>query len=161
MKRILQFGLIGFCALIAITAWADEKKKDDDKKKKKPVPVTVYLGNSDITGGTIKKSKFDELVKQGLTSRDSTGRVFEVESFFMTFCERMIYEDSVGNLMPVTDYLSEYCFDNKLKDYQERVLIERTKHGDTVIFEDIHLISADSLKAGAKGTPIRLVISEK
>ena len=143
---------------IAWNVWAGDDGKDK-KKVKKVVPVKVYLGNSDIDTGIIKKPLFDSLLKQGLTSRDSNGRVFNVKSYMFTFCERMLYEDSVGNPFVTTDYLSEFTFDSKLKEYQLNALLERTKKGDTVIFEQIQLEAADSTKAHAVGKPLRIVIT--
>lgn len=158
MKRIAGLPLILLTALLAIGVYAQEKD-DKNKKPPKPKPVPVYLGNSSIDSGLVSKRTFDSLIRQGLTAKDSAGHPYNVNSFFMTFCERAVYEDSVGNLMLMTDYLSEYCFDSKLKEYQLNVLLERTKKGDTVIFEDIKLTSADSNK-GAHGKPMRLIISK-
>lgn len=76
-----------------------------------------------------------------------------------TFCERVLYEDSVGNPFITTDYLSEFTFDSKLKDYQLNALLDRTKKGDTVIFEQIKLEAADTTKAAAYGKAFRLIIS--
>ena len=146
-------------ALLALSVAADEEKKDD-KKKIKIIPIPVYLGNSTIDSGLISKPLFDSLLRQGLTARDSGGRVFNVKSFMFTFCERNLYEDSAGNPIILTDYLSEYCFDNKLKDYQLQALLERRKWGDTVIFEKIMLEAADSTKAQGFGKAMKLIISK-
>ncbi len=157
MKGIFRLSLVAIMACVVVTALADEKD-DKNKKKPKPVKVAVYFGKSDIDSGILVKPAFDSLLKQGLTSKDSNGRVFEVKSFMMTFCERNIYEDSVGNLMPVTDYLSEYSFDSKLKPYQLTYVLEHRKKGDTIIFEHIKLQSVDSVKAGANGKPFRIIV---
>lgn len=146
------------CTVLAFYALADGKD-DEQKKKKKPVPVPVYFVGSDMNWGNIKKDEFDALIKKGFTSRDSNGRVFEVQQFMFTFCERNLYEDSVGNPMVLTDYLSEYSFSNKFKDYQLKALLRRAKPGDTVFIEKILLTAADSTKAGANGKPMKLVIT--
>ena len=101
---------------------------------------------------------FDSLLRQGFTSRDSNGRVFDVKSFMFTYCERKLYEDSIGNPMILTDYISEYCFDNKLKDYQLAALLDRSKWGDTLIIEKIKLEAADSTAAGAAGKALKITI---
>lgn len=148
-------------ALVLVNAYADEKDQKDAKQKKDPKAswIPVYLGQSDIDSGLISKPLFDSLIKQGLVSRDSAGKEYKVTGFMLTFCERMLYEDSIGNIIPVTDYLSEYCFDNKLKAHQEDALLRRAKNGDTVFFEDIRLESLDSVKRPAHGRPIKLIIT--
>lgn len=158
MKRTLQILVVLLVLVSVVKVSAGDDK--DKKKAKKPVPVSVYLGNSTIDSGFVTKSLFDSLLKQGLTSRDSNGRVFDVKSFMFTFCERNLYEDSVGNLQIMTDYLSEITFDSKLIDYQLNALLQRAKTGDTVIFEKIMLHAADSTKAGAYGKPMRLIIAK-
>lgn len=156
MKKVVRLSVLLLGIVFAVSVFADEK---EPQKKPKIVPVPVYLGNSDINGGEVPKQVFDSLLKQGFTARDSNGRQYKVSSFMFTFCERMIYEDSIGNLMPLTDYLSEYCFDNKLLDYQLNTLLERGKRGDTLILEQIKLTAMDSTKAGAYGKALRIVIT--
>lgn len=159
MKRFLQLSVLLAGILCLSNVWADGADDKKKEEKKKPYKIPVYLGNSDIDSGFITKNLFDSLLVQGLTSKDTNGKVFIVKSFMLTFCERNIYEDSVGNLMLYTDYYPEYCFDSKLKDYQQNALLTRTKKGDTVIFEDIKLESTDSTKYAAIGKPMRLIIS--
>src|SRR5690606_33165432 len=126
MKRTVQILILLVVAVTTINVFADEKDKEKPKKPK-IVPVKVYIGNSDIDSGVISHQLFDSLIRQGFTSRDSNGRVFNVKSFMFTYCERNLYEDSVGNPMILTDYLSEYSFDRKLKNYQLEALLERAK----------------------------------
>lgn len=144
-------------ALVTWQALAGEGDKEQ-KKKPKIIPIPVYLGNSDIDSGVVPEQVFDSLLKQGFTSRDSNGRVFEVNKFMFTYCERNLYEDSIGNPIILTDYISEYSFDNKLKDYQLEALINKSKWGDTLIIEKITLISADSAKSTGFGKAMKLVI---
>lgn len=160
MKRLLQISILLVSVLCISNAIADGSDDKDKKEKEKNIyKIPVYIGNSTIDSGLISKKAFDSLLKQGLTSKDTNGRAYTVKSFFLTFCERNIYEDAEGNLMPYTDYLSEYCFDNKLKGYQEEALLERAKKGDTVIFEDIKLVATDDSQYHAIGKPVRLIIS--
>lgn len=144
-------------ALVAWQAVADEGDKEQ-KKKPKIVPIPVYFGNSDIDSGLVPKQVFDSLLKQGFTSRDSNGRVFNVNSFMFTYCERNLYEDSVGNPIILTDYLSEFCMKGKLEDYQLESILYKSKKGDTLIIEKIMLTSADSAKATGFGKAMKLII---
>lgn len=144
----------------ALVTWQAMAGEDDKEQKKKPkiIPIPVYLGNSDIDSGVVPEQVFDSLLKQGFTSRDSNGRVYNVNSFMFTYCERNLYEDSVGNPLILTDYISEFSFENKLKDYQLEALIDKSKWGDTLILEKIMLTSADSAKANGFGKAMKLII---
>ncbi len=157
MKRKVHIFMLLIGALVTLNVAAGE---DDKEKQKKPkiVPIPVYFGNSDIDSGIVPKQVFDSLLKQGFTSRDSNGRVFHVNSFMFTYCERNLYEDSVGNPIIVTDYLSEFNFNNKLKEYQLDAILYKSKWGDTLIIEKITLTSADSAKATGFGKSLKLII---
>lgn len=157
MKSIAKWMVVFVAVVATLNVWADDKQKN--KVVKKPVQIPVYLGYSKVDGGMIRKPVFDSLVRQGLTSRDSNGRMYKIEKFRFTFCERNIYEDADGKLMPYTDYTTEYAYDNKLMDYQLGALITRTKKGDTVIFEDMTLKSLDVDSLKAEGKQIKLIIT--
>lgn len=157
MKRTGYILMMLVGALVAWQAVADEGDKEQ-KKKPKIVPIPVYFGNSDIDSGLVPKQVFDSLLKQGFTSRDSNGREFNVNSFMFTYCERALYEDSVGNPIILTDYLSEFCMKGKLEEYQLEALLYKSKPGDTLIIEKIMLTSADSAKATGFGKAMKLVI---
>lgn len=157
MKNIAKWLVVVIAVVATLNVWADDKQKK--KEAKKPVQIPVYLGYSDIQDGMIKKPVFDSLIRQGLTSRDSTGRAYNIEKFRFTFCERNIYEDAEGNLMPHTDYTTEYAYDSKLMDYQLRALLERAKRGDTVIFEDMTLKSLDVDSIVSTGKQLKLIIT--
>lgn len=160
MKRGAQILLLFAGAFAALTVLADEKDQAKDKKRQpKPVPLSVYFGSSHIDSAAVKKPLFDSLITQELTCTDSNGRVFNVTQFRFTFCERVLYEDSVGNPLLLTDYHAEFAIDNKLDDFQRDVLLRRAKPGDTLIIEKITLEAADSTKAGAHGKPIKLIIT--
>jgi hypothetical protein len=75
-----------------------------------------------------------------------------------TYCERNLYEDSVGNPIILTDYLSEFCMKGKLEDYQLEAILDKSKRGDTLIIEKIMLTSADSAKATGFGKSMKLTI---
>lgn len=131
--------------------------EDTSKRKGKPFPgFPVFLGNSDMSGGLISERTFDSLMKQGLTSRDSLGIVYQFNSFMFTYAERNLYEDSTGNLMIVTDYLSEYCEGNKLGKNIVPALWDRTKKGDTAYFDEIRLV--DPSGKSVKGKAMKFVL---
>jgi hypothetical protein len=145
------------------SAFAQQKAKSapDKKQAEKQQPAVrrifeppVYLGNSTNYGGTIPKNAFIELMKQGLTSKDSLGRLYKVSSFNFTYAERNLYEDSVGNLMVKADFSSLYCVGDTLPETitryipasQSRVneetlgIYQRLKAGDTVYFDRITVL---------------------
>ena len=133
--------------------------EDTSKKKAKPFPgFPVFLGNSDMSGGLISERAFDSLMKQGLISRDSLGTVYQFNSFMFTYAERNLYEDSIGNLMVVTDYLAEYCEGNKLNNNIVPALWDRTKKGDTAYFDEIRLV--DPSGKSVKGKAMKFVLTK-
>lgn len=148
MKRILFF-------LIAITfsfgiVFA-QNKKTKTKPKPNPVkrqttfkPMPVYLGFSEWRNGTIGKKLFDSLAMQGLTAKDSGGVVGKVVEFRLYYKERNLYEDSVGNYYFGTDLMTDFSSGNMLNNYMGSSLSDRTKNGDTAIFEDIIVLRPDS-----------------
>ena len=103
--------------LLALTGKLTAQKVNKEEKGKAGAgknagthsPVKAYLGRSDLNGGPISKQAFDSYLKQGLTARDSMGVAYRVDGFTFSYSERNLYEDSVGNLMILTDYLSEFC----------------------------------------------------
>ncbi len=162
LKSKLVFTVLCMVATLSLVAQSQKKdakpdeKAKDGKNKPKPKPIPVYLGKSDYYTGKITKGVFDSLVKQGLTSRDSAGRVFKVTGFTFSYAERNLYEDSVGNPMILTDYLSEYCFGDTLTPFLKVNIPERSKVGDTLFVDQISLIAPEGY--GANGRPIKLVI---
>lgn len=140
---LLGFGLV-----------AQSFNKDDDKdkpKKKKEYRVPVYLGKSNLSGGAISVSVFDSLLAQGLTSKDTLGRPHLVTSFLFTYAERNLYEDSIGNLMWLTDLRSAPCKGDTLEEYVLESTLDRMKSGDTVYFDNITVVSPDSVGYNGHG----------
>lgn len=159
MKRTRSYTLLaGLLALVSMSVLA-QNKEGEEKKPAKPkvIPVPVYLGNSDITGGPVKKAVFDSLLRQGLTSHDFLGRIYKVNGFIFTYGERMLYEDSVGNPLIITDNLEQYCYGDTLTTFLINNITDRSKGGDTVYFDRITLLSEDG--GGAQGAPIKLVLT--
>jgi hypothetical protein len=139
-------------SLTIITVVAQTKKKEEPKVKTTP----VYLGNSNFMSGPVKERTFDSLLAQGLKSRDSVGRVCKVSHFMLTYGERNLYEDSVGNLIMLTDLLSDVNYADTLTADMLRNITGRTKAGDTVYFDNIDLMMPDG--KGAVGTSMRFEI---
>lgn len=102
----------------------------------------AYLGNSDFKGGPIKRDMFCSLLRQGITSKDSTGNKYKVAGFEFAYFERMIYEDSLGNLMPVNDYMSEYCLGDTLSPGIAGSIYQRVKPGDTLYINRVSVIKS-------------------
>ncbi|MES2704750.1 MAG: hypothetical protein V4649_19065 [Bacteroidota bacterium] len=144
--------------LVCINLLAQQKGKNAaagaaPKARRMTVP-DVYLGNSEVREGTIPKKQFSDLMKQGLTSRDSMGRTYKVVSFNFTFGERNLYEDSIGNLQIKTDFASMYCHGDTLPDVLTRYIpasqskineetpgfYQRVKAGDTIYFDRISVV---------------------
>lgn len=138
------------CLVTVLTVVAQSDKKDA-KPKPKPKPVPVYLGKSDYSKGNISKRLFDSLVRQGLTAKDSNGKVYKITEFGFTYAERNLYEDSVGNQMVVADYLADFCFGDTLNAFLKVNIPERSKPGDTVFFDRIIVKSPEGNNALGKG----------
>lgn len=147
---------------VAVSLFAQNPKTDNKtaaaKKDTSVYFVPVYLGQSQYKGGPIPKAKFDELLHQGLTARDSAGNKYNVLGFMFTYVERNLYEDSVGKLIIMPDYLSEYCQGDTIGTNIATSIYERSKQNDTVYFDDISLRKQDN-GAGASGRPMRFVIT--
>lgn len=138
-------------------AAADEKSKDA-KPKSKAKSIPVYLGKSDLNNGVISKRVFDSLILQGVTSKDSTGKVYAVTQFGFTYAERNLYEDSVGNPIIVADYLADICFGDTLTALLKANIPERSKAGDTAFFDGIILKSPEG--NNARGKAMKFILTK-
>jgi hypothetical protein len=159
MHRTAKYFLITVGLCLTASLWAQNAKDDAAKKKAAKFPgYAVYLGNSNYCDTIMRLPKrvFDSLMKQGLTSRDSSGKPFEFRSFVFTYGERMLYEDSVGNLVVMTDMMIEYCPGNKLTENITQSLFQRTKKGDTAYIDDILLV--DEKQMSRKGRPMKIIL---
>lgn len=138
---------------------AGDSKPVAGRKDTSSIPfIPVYLGQSQYKGGPIPKAKFDELLHHGITSKDSLGNKYNIIGFMFTYVERNLYEDSVGKLMIVPDYIAEYCEGDTIGVDISTSLYERIKQNDTVYFDNITLRKqADG--SGAYGKPMRFVIT--
>ena len=130
-----------------------EQGKSTGAKKEAPARklITAYLGQSGLSGGNISKHDFDNFLKQGITAKDSLGTAYKVDGFTFSYSERNLYEDSVGNLMVLTDYLSEFCPGDTVSPAVANNIYYKTKPGDTAYFENIRATHPDGWRIGAKG----------
>jgi hypothetical protein len=115
-----------------------------------PKIVHAYLGRSDYNRGEISKRAFDSLLKQGITARDAEGNLFKVNGFTFGYGERNLYEDSVGKLMVLTDFFSEYCPGDTVTRAVSLNIYYKTKPGDTAYFDNIKVGLPDGGQVGTK-----------
>ena len=165
MKRVL-FILIttGLAAVALQHAFAQKATKKEPVKTaggKLPVAtqmIDVTLAHYAITNGRISKSLFDSLAKAGLKIAPGAPANAVIDGFAFTYAEHSMYEDSVGNPLPVTEYLIEYCYGDTLTNNIRSSLFDRTKPGDTVYFDQIKI----DLPSGkpAKGKALKFTIGQ-
>lgn len=169
MKRTTKFIFICVGLCLAVNLWAQSGKtgaggagqKDTANKKiAKPPTYPVFLGKSEISGADIKVSKtdFDRLLKQGLTAKDSSGRPMQFHGFMFTYGERNLYEDSIGNLIVLTDLMAEYCFGDSLASNISASLFQRSKAGDTAYIDDVQLVDVNG--KSKLGRSMRIILTK-
>lgn len=152
MKKVLGifcvFGMMGLS--LTLTAQRTDKGEKSAPANSKNAPVVhTYLGQSDMTGGKIPRDEFNRLLKQGLRAKDSSGNSYRVDGFFFSYAERNLYEDSVGNLMMMTDYMREYCVGDTVSRAISLNIFDRTKPGDTAYFDNIR-VNVNGAQQGVK-----------
>jgi hypothetical protein len=157
MKQTVLIMLTVFLCFAAETAGAQQMSLEPgqqqteatrDTAKKKKVFYPVVLGLSDRTGGAISKQLFDSLLRQGVKSQDPAG---QVTGFIFNYMERNLYEDSIGNIMVLTDLLTEYCPGDTLTPAVSSTIYLRTKRGDTAYFDNIRMILPEKGEVSGKG----------
>ncbi len=60
--------------------------------------------------------------------------------FEFGYAERMLYEDSLGSLMVVVDYLTEYCPGDTISGGISASIYDRIKVGDTMYFDRVSIL---------------------
>jgi hypothetical protein len=163
MKRLLQIVFFTFSSLCVLSVRAQKEKKapveaDNKGASAKAKVINTYLGSSKLKGGTVPKHIFDSLLKQGIRSRDESGQNYGIVSFRFSYGERNLYEDSIGNLKIMVDYLSEPCFGDTVTTTVSNSLYERTKKGDTAYFDNVIVIRPDNTTTLSKS--IKFAIGE-
>jgi len=148
MNRTVNILLLVLFSAIGVNLLAQQAAKGKTEGKqpanatagKKIFLPPVYLGKSEYRNGPIKRETFKELLKQGLTSHDSLGNRYRIVGFQFSYAERMVYEDSLGNLQMVMDYASEYCPGDTMTAGIAESIYERVKPGDTLYFDRINVV---------------------
>jgi len=167
MNRTVKILFLVLSVAVGLNLWAQQKSngKADDKggamAGKNILLPTVYLGRSEYHGGPIKKEEFDRLLKQGLTSHDSSGNKYKVVAFDFNYGERQLYEDSIGNLKVMVDLVYEHCPGDTITSNVSASIYDRTKAGDTVYIDRVTVVKylsnksnktqPDSAAIGARG----------
>lgn len=157
MKRIIMFSCFAASLFLSSNMLAQQVKKGSTKRTStagevpvNPTQLQAYLGRSDKHGGSITKHEFDKLLRQGLTAKDSLGYSYRVDGFNFSYAERNLYEDSVGNLMILTDFLSEFCTGDTVSPAVANNIYFKTKAGDTAYFESVKVVLPDGRKLPAR-----------
>ena len=161
---LLPAALITLCFICSVSAQRATKHSAKDThdtsatKKTPALPfVTVYLGNTGLSGGEIRKGQFDSAAKRGLIL-GGTEAGGAIRSFSFMYAERGLFEDSVGNPLVLTDYLTEICDGPQLSAGIQSSIYERTKPGDTAFFNDIRVKLPSGLFA--RGKVMKFVITK-
>lgn len=130
-----------------------------EKAPAKPYRPRVYMGNSEYSGGEIKRTVFTSLMSEELRAQDSTGKRYQVLEFVLNYAERNMYEDSAGYLMVMTDLSSMQIKGNHIDTSLISSLKERIKSGDTMFIERIRLATIPPAKPDTlAGMPLKCVI---
>ena len=157
MLKKLVWGIAAVTVAFSVYAQKPAVKKPAAKSKLVVPSVATYLANTSMSGGMIGKRTFDSLIRRGISARDSAGKAWKVQGFQFTYAERGIYEDSVGNAIMTTDYLTEYCFGDTLSRNISLILPSKTKPGDTVFVERVKVIRPAG--GEAVGKPMRFILT--
>jgi len=147
-------------ALLPVLFFCFSFMPDDKQAAQKITVVQPYLGYSDYTGGLITKRTFDSLLKQGIKAKDSAGNYYQVTGFTFGYGERNLYEDSVGKLMIITDYVTEYCSGDTLTaSLQQMIFTEnRTKARDTAYIDRIKVANPEGKTLDVKN--MRFIVTK-
>jgi hypothetical protein len=172
MIRTIRIFLFVFLLAIALDLAAQQSatnKKGAKTTEKTPAKSTgthkffviprTYIGGT-YSGGPITKIEFDQLLKKGFTAHDTLGNNYRIVGFDFTYAERNLYEDSIGNLQVLVDYLNEYCPGDTVSTGISNSIYDRIKPGDTVFIDHVQLRAlpgntlfspGDSLALSGKG----------
>jgi len=149
MNRSVNTFLLIFLLILGLKVWAQQKagnkagNKPADhavKAHKALLLPGVYFGNTGLAGGVYPKKEFDDLLKKGFTAHDSVGNKYQIVGFDFTYAERNLYEDSIGNLEVLVDYMNEYCVGDTISSGISGSIYERIKEGDTVYIDHVTLL---------------------
>ncbi len=157
MKKTLFLALFAGIGMTAAFAQKVKKKGGEAPQKEggKPLAgIPVSWGSKALLESEkLNAALFQALLLKPLTVTSGTGAI---EGFAFTYAERALYEDSVGNPLIITDYMTEYCLGDTLSKNIKLLLPPRIKAGDTVYIADIK-VQSPAGKA-VFGRPARIVI---
>lgn len=125
------------------------KAKTNVKTSKAPM-VFACLGKRCQRDGQISKASFDSLLKEGISAKDSFGKNYTVDGFSFSYGERNLYEDSIGKLIILTDFLTEFCIGDTITPSVRNNIFFKTKAGDTAYFDQIKIVLPDGHKQMVK-----------
>ncbi len=129
------------------------KAKESNGAAKKPAKVFLpqaYIGNSEYSGGPIKRDVLRDLLLQGISARDSAGNKYKVVSFEFGYAERVLYEDSASNPLVVVDMMTEFCLGDTMSPGVASAVKYRIKPGDTVYISRVSVQRHDQ-EAASRG----------
>ncbi|MBS1783410.1 MAG: hypothetical protein JSS78_10115 [Bacteroidetes bacterium] len=133
------------------------KAKTNAVTTKAPM-VFACLGKRCQRDGKISKTSFDSLLKEGIIAKDSAGKTYAVDGFSFSYGERNLYEDSIGKLIILTDFLTEFCIGDTITPAVRNNIFYKTKAGDTAYFDQIKIVLPDGRKQMVK--PLRYVLTK-
>lgn len=165
-KRLLLLLMSVACCWLSFSVGAQQRQGSGKASKaaaatSKPtaVLVSVTLGNSTVNDSVMTPEEFNRRVKEGLKVADPRFAGAAMEGFDFTYMERNIYEDSVGNFIPVVDVLTERCPGDTLTPVAISAMSYRAKHGDTALFNNIRMRLPDG-RLGI-GREFKIVLQNK
>lgn len=138
---------------VAFSLFAQNGGKPARKATVPEVPVRWGTADTSATH-TVSVRDFRKLLQSRVVPAESG---WQVKGFEFIYLEKRMYEDSVGNPLLVTEYLSEYCPGDTLSQGIRTLLPERVKPADTAFISNIRLEGPGGRIGGAKRQ--RFVIS--
>jgi hypothetical protein len=153
-----KYVFLSFLFLLSARVSGQNKKAQDWK----PVHYKgqSYLCGGQVSGGEISKARFDSLIAYPLIAKDSLNTEHTVFSFFLTYAERGLFEDSTGHPTIMTNYTGTNSENGKLPDYWLKSLRERSKAGDTVMISNIIYFSGPGKPVLMHSKPIKLILTQ-
>ncbi len=152
MKQKFSAAVFVLGVTLSGTAFAQRAADANDGATKpvaKKIPeAAVFLGSTTLNGGVIPDAVFDSLARLPVTAQAKDGSIAQVLGYTLTFAERSIAEDSVGNPILAVDYFSEICSGDTLNAVLRNNLFDRTKPGDTVWYDRIQVATAAGQTGG-------------
>lgn len=150
MTNIRLFSFVLCLATIAFHSNSFAQQKHTQKKttqskttttsSKVAVILNVTLGNTSIGDSVMTPEEFNRRVAEGMRVKNPEFPDAKVNGFDFTYLERNIYEDSVGNFIPVVDVLTERCPGDTFTHVAINAMKYRAKAGDTAVFNNMQLL---------------------